>query len=246
MREILMGLGLSETEARLYLAMLKLGPASVQTIATEAVLSRTASYNLISGFQKKGLVSTYDRGKKTFYSVENPDKLDTYFGDKLKSMDVSLDSLRKMIPGLRASSTNKTPRVRFYTGEAGLKAMFRDIQDSGAEEFLEIANIDIVYKNVQEKALLNIRIEEKFHTLKFKAIVQGTPRNPMSGGVFRVLDNKIFGDFEGDILIYSDRIVYISFGAEIEVVILENKILSNTMRSIFLAAWQSATPYGRL
>ncbi|PIX62666.1 hypothetical protein CO057_01575 [Candidatus Uhrbacteria bacterium CG_4_9_14_0_2_um_filter_41_50] len=245
-KEILTGLGLSTTEARLYLAMLKLGPASVQNIAKESELSRTATYDLIAGLQKKGLASTYDRDKKTFFSAENPDQLETYFSDKMRGMDSSFERLKKVIPEMRAISKHDRPRVRFYTGEEGMRAMFRDVQDSGAEEFLEVVNVDAVYKNIKERVLLDLRTTEKFHMLRFKTLVQGEPRNPMSGGTIRLIDEKDFGLFEGDILLYSDRVVFLSFALESEVVILENKTLADTMRVLFNVAWQSARPYSRI
>ena len=64
--KLLTELGLTPTETRVYLSSLKSGPTSVQEIAKRAKLSRTATYDVIAALQERGLMSTFDRGKKKF------------------------------------------------------------------------------------------------------------------------------------------------------------------------------------
>ena len=46
--QILVQLGLQETEARFYLAALELGPASVRDVAAKAGISRTNAYDVFA------------------------------------------------------------------------------------------------------------------------------------------------------------------------------------------------------
>jgi hypothetical protein len=48
------------------------------------------------------------------------------------------------------------------------------------------------------------------------------------------------GDFQGDMWIYANRIAYINFVTRIEVVIVDNQIFADTMRALFMAAWNCA------
>src|SRR4051812_6506264 len=64
--------GLSEKEARVYLASLMLGPAGVQRIADQAGIKRVTTYVILESLIHVGLVSQSLRGKKTFFVAEDP------------------------------------------------------------------------------------------------------------------------------------------------------------------------------
>ncbi|MFA5945753.1 MAG: helix-turn-helix domain-containing protein [Patescibacteria group bacterium] len=69
-------LGVGEQEGRLYILSLKVGPASVATLATQLGVSRPQAYKLIGELEKFGLANYSGRKKfsRTFI-VESPSKL---------------------------------------------------------------------------------------------------------------------------------------------------------------------------
>ncbi|MFH1631808.1 MAG: helix-turn-helix domain-containing protein [bacterium] len=238
-KNILIELGLSETESKVYLAMLELGPSSVQEIAKKSGVSRTAAYDIISSLQKKGLASTFDKGKKTFYSAEDPEKLDDYFKARMGNMKSQLGSLKRMVPELRVMQGGDRPRVRYYEGDEGILALFRDLQNVKAKELLEVVNVDVVYSVVDEKLLLALRSAEAYKKIPIKILMKGEVRNPNPMVTARKLKDSL-GDFEGDIWIYADRIAFIRFLGNIEVVIIESDVFAQTARVLFMAAWNEA------
>ncbi|MBT4857238.1 hypothetical protein HON52_03565 [Candidatus Uhrbacteria bacterium] len=243
LKEVLTKLGLTDTETRMYLAMLTLGPESVQNISRKAGVSRTAAYDLIGALQHKGLASSFQRGKKKFFSAEDPDKLDDYFKGRMTEMKGQLDVLKRLMPELRVMSVGGgRPRVRFYTGEQGLRALFRDVVSVKSDELLEVANIDTVYDQLDESVLLDLRKTEHFKHVPIRVLIQGEPRNMSAGVEARVID-KAFGDFVGIIWIYADRVAMINLIGDMETVIIEQQIFSDTMRVLFNTAWSTATPY---
>jgi len=68
-------LGLSDKEAAVYLASLELGPSPVQVISRKAEVNRATTYVMIEVLLQKGLMSTFDKGKKTMYTAEKPERL---------------------------------------------------------------------------------------------------------------------------------------------------------------------------
>jgi sugar-specific transcriptional regulator TrmB len=107
-------LGLAAKEADTYLAMLELGPASVQDIAKKAGINRTTTYVMIEGLKKHGLVSTFERGKKTLFSAENPEQL-----LDILTKETSVINAKKSKPRCRACSPFSTrwktsPRSVFW------------------------------------------------------------------------------------------------------------------------------------
>jgi sugar-specific transcriptional regulator TrmB len=59
--------GLNEKEARIYLASLELGAASVQTLAEAASVHRVSAYDILEGLEQKGFIKTENRGKKRVF-----------------------------------------------------------------------------------------------------------------------------------------------------------------------------------
>ena len=76
--KLLTELGLTPTETRVYLSSLKSGPTLFRRSPSGAKLSRTATYDVIAALQERGLMSTFDRGKKKFFTAEEPERAVAY------------------------------------------------------------------------------------------------------------------------------------------------------------------------
>lgn len=136
--------GFSEKEARLYLAMLELGPTNVQEIANKAGLNRASSYILIESLKRRGLIATFEKGKRTQFSAEPPERLRAMLDDEQHQLDQKYQRLKEAMPGLTAcfnsSSLNK-PNIRLYEGEEGISCV-RDLFLSAKGSFYNFSIID--------------------------------------------------------------------------------------------------------
>ena len=68
-------LGLSDKEAKIYYTSLSRGPETAPNLAKLAYVVRPTTYVIIEGLIKKGLMSSFEKGKKTFYVAESPEHL---------------------------------------------------------------------------------------------------------------------------------------------------------------------------
>ena len=239
-KKTLTKLGLTDSESRVYLAMLRLGEQGVQHIAREAKISRTAAYEIVESLQSKGLVSSITRGSKTAYAAEDPEKLEAYFEQRIKDIHVELDTLRRITPELRVmQGGGDKSRARFFTGEEGLRALFRDVELVAPRELLELANIDAVYTYLDPKLLENARAVINYDRTRVKMLHRGQPRQHSNNVEFRRHVDEA-GDFQGDIWIYANRVAFINYVTRLEVVLIDNQIFADTMRALFMAAWLKA------
>ena len=94
----LQNLGLSEKEAKIYLASLELGPETVQNIAKKAGINRPTTYLQIESLKEKGLISEFQRGKKTFYAPESPNRLLSMLGTFEKELDFKTSAMCFVFP----------------------------------------------------------------------------------------------------------------------------------------------------
>jgi sugar-specific transcriptional regulator TrmB len=71
----LQDLGLSEKEAKAYLAALEIGRATADQLAKHAKIKRPTTYMQLESLMKMGLMSTYEEDKKTYFAPESPELL---------------------------------------------------------------------------------------------------------------------------------------------------------------------------
>ena len=74
-KEILQELGLSEAEAKVYLALLETGSTLAGQIIKKTGLHRGTTYQILQRLKEKGLVSSIIKGKKQYFEPASPDRL---------------------------------------------------------------------------------------------------------------------------------------------------------------------------
>jgi sugar-specific transcriptional regulator TrmB len=164
----LLKLGLSEKEAKVYLAALELAQDTAQNIAKKAGVNRPTTYVILEKLMKLGLISMLERGKKTMFVAENPRELSNLLDKEsqaLRHKKNELDEIMNQLLALYSSRSDK-PAVRYFEGPDGLEAMDRYGRErSDSKEILSISPIDVVEqyfgtrrkKSVGERVKMGIR-----------------------------------------------------------------------------------------
>jgi sugar-specific transcriptional regulator TrmB len=232
-------LGLSESESKVYFSSLSLGPASVQDIAKKARLSRTATYAAVEALQNRGLMSTHERGKKSVFAAEEPERAVSHFKEKVHDMQEKVETLNKMLPEIKLMSGGERPAVRFYEGKEALYALFTDVGRLQPETLCEIANLDDVYAHLDLATLGDVRKMLDPKKTKIRILHIGNTKDPRAEIFYSKVNKEVFGDFHGDIWIYNDRVAFIYFIGKVVTVILENQAFADTARFLFEVAWKS-------
>ena len=65
-------IGLTEKEAKVYLAALELGQSTVQQISQKAKVNRATTYVILESLMDKSVIKTLEQGKKRFFVAEGP------------------------------------------------------------------------------------------------------------------------------------------------------------------------------
>jgi len=136
------------------------------------------------------------------------------------------------------------PIVRFFEGREALYALFTDLVSTHPQELLELANIDTVYDGLDQNVLLDARKALDESRVKIKMLHRGEIRNPRKGAEYcRLLPE--FGDFNGEIWIYENRVAFVEFVGKMVMVIIESRTFADMGRVLFNAAWAvcRADPY---
>ena len=132
MIENLTKFGLSEKEAKVYLACLELGDSVASDIALKSNLPRTLVYDILERLIDLGLVSYSIRDNKKFFRASDPEELLRILHEKEEVVQKSLPELKN----LQKMKGVKRPKIDVYEGKEGMKAVMDDILRSGVTEFL--------------------------------------------------------------------------------------------------------------
>jgi predicted transcriptional regulator len=124
----LMGIGLEEKEARVYLALVSLGSASAYAIAEKAEMKKPTTYVILSELLQKGLVLKSLKSKRQLFSAKSPDELLAQAEEKLRAARASL-------PKIQALSKEQKIKTMYFEGMNAFKEvlMYKADAMSGKE-----------------------------------------------------------------------------------------------------------------
>ncbi|MHB8830868.1 MAG: TrmB family transcriptional regulator [Patescibacteria group bacterium] len=240
--------GLSEKESLVYLAMLELGPASVQDIAKKAGVNRATTYVMIESLKRRGLMSTFDKGRKTFFVAESPEHLKRLSETELRAAEEKASRLKQSLPLFMAlfnSASASKPMVRYYEGEEGVSTCRAMIGEATGEvlNFLSRDEGTIALSKVNESERLDLA--GRVHGRKIIAIKPGMPRPKHNAAMW--LEKTIPYDkypFTGDMLFFDNKIIIFFMQEEKPYVfVIESQEVYNMLKTMFEVVWQTATPY---
>ncbi len=236
--------GLTEKEARVYLASLELGTATVQEISQKSNVNRATTYIQVESLLKQGLLSTVDKDKKSLFMAEKPEKLITILEDRRQELEFKEEKIRKLIPDFEAlyNVVEDKPRVRFFQGFTGTQSWRADIFKQAPKQMNVILplieNFDKMVSETDFLEKLFSRIEE----IRFlvpaekKQIMKKWPASQN----FKMKYHKIKG-FKSELIVYSGK-VFISkpiYGKSMSILLEESNFYESFL-AMYNHFWEIA------
>lgn len=235
--------GLSEKEARVYLATLELAQSSVQDVAKKSGINRTTVYVILESLIKKGLCSTYSKDKKIYYMAESPDVLMNIFDLQKKAIEDKQKRIEELMPQLRSvfNRQESKPVVRFFEGKEGLRAMSNELLSSQAKIIRMIYSVDAlknVFSDTERDQSRKIRINKNIKSKVLYTFHTGELSSTPDGERIKIPEAEF--PVNSDIALFDNKIRIASLGKKLNGVIIENEDMYNTFVSLFDLAWEAA------
>lgn len=247
-------LGLSNKEARIYVASLVLGPSGVQTIADRSGIKRVTTYVILESLVSLGLVSQSVKGKKTLFIAEDPSNLRRLLDKREQEVKDQKVSFESILPELSSLKTlpKDSPVVKFYDtaeGIRGLFATFFDNYDGKDDTVHGISNLDNLHQFFPEVLEAKGNPSRQRNKIKSKFLYT-TVRGPiyLDGDEVMNRESRFMPPenfpFKGDFNIVGEYVIMISFVAENPLAItIRSAEMAASMRAIFDLAWAQAKNY---
>ena len=226
-------IGLTQSEVKIYLTLLKFGVSTTSDLSKKAKIHRTYIYDILEKLIIKGLVSTFKEKSKKYFIASSPSKIKNYIEEKLDIIENILPQLEK----LKIKNSNEVS-VEIYKGIEGLKTILSDLVQEGTDYYgigswnpIEDALPIYMKKIIRE-------INEK--KLKERAILpEGEIVIEANDHKHRYLKKELINMYS--MLIYSDRVCFTLWNPEPIQILIKSEDLANAKREEFKILWEIAT-----
>jgi len=199
---ILEQIGLTESEAKVYMALLKLGETTAGPIVNEAKVTRSKIYDILERLKNKGLISYIIKESIKYFSATSPSNILDYLDEKEEEIITEKKAVKNLLPQLEQQYKkiieNKIAEI--YIGMKGMQNAFNLLvkEFSKKEEYYafgagkgeNVEKIQIFFdrlhrerikKNVKTKIIFNkssiglFKSQEESNLVQVKYLIESTP-----------------------------------------------------------------------
>ncbi len=235
----IMGVGLTEKEAQVYLATLENGTSVVSDIAKSAGYNRITTYTILEKLLLRGLVSQTNKKDTKHFTAVAPEIFAKDVMQRARDFKQDIPLLKSL-----AGGQESRPVVQFFEGLEGVKKAYQETLKSRTE-ILNYANS----KNLREH-WQNYDDEYVAKRAKKKKFLRGLAPDDEPGCMVRADDKKYFREIrllpqklfwvENEINIFDDKLLITSFEPQIFAILIQSKAVADTQRQIFEMSWMFA------
>ncbi len=234
--KILPSLGLSPMQAKVYLAALELGEATIQALSRKSGVNRSTIYTFIEELKTQGYILETRRKKRRIYSAIHPERL-------VEIQKSRVSELEGMLPELLAinNQSAKKPRVTYYEGKKGIEDIYADMLRD-RKEILAYEDLDNLKAGLSESFFEYFPKERARRNIIISSISRDTPFarkfSKHNMGLLRKTRFISAAEFKTDINIYGNKVAMMNLrGKPPFCVLIEDHFLADTMRIIWQQLW---------
>lgn len=127
--KILEEIGLTKSEIKAYLALIKLGSTSTGPLSKQSQVSRSKLYAVLDKLEKKGIVSHIEKDNTAYFQAVEPAKIINYIEDKEKDFKRLMEDFKGFLPQLNNyyENSENVQKVCVYQDFGGLCAAYEHI-----------------------------------------------------------------------------------------------------------------------
>jgi sugar-specific transcriptional regulator TrmB len=243
-KRILEEIGLTESEIKVYLALLKRGSSTKGPIVREAGITSSKVYEVIDRLIDKGLASYVLKNKVKYFNAAPPSRIKDYLREKeekLKEQEKTLDSILPQLEMLENIKERKSD-AEVYRGWKGMQTVYNDLIETlqPGEEYLVFgASVGADRKRTRSFfRRFSMKVQRK--RLNAKIIFNENARGNIPGiedaAQLRYLDHNT----PSEILVYSDKTAIVLLEKDPLIILIRGENIANSFRTYFDVMWKAA------
>jgi len=228
--------GLSEKESKVYLANLKAGDCTANKLSELTGIRRSTVYEVIESMKKKGVISSYQKNNKYYFSALSPQDLITLLREKE-------EKIKKIVPELVSlmGAVSEKPNVRLFEGIKGMKNVVDEMLNS--KEIL-VYGATKTGDPIFEHYIPNFAKRRESKEVRMRAIISpDIPEHMVEKGIRKYTDIrtlKFLEDHKVAYFIYDNSLIIMTLGEELIAIKIESPLLVESQRLVFEQLWNIA------
>jgi len=244
---ILNKIGLTESERKVYLALIELGDSTRSDIVNKSGVAGSKVYDLIDKLMQKGLISVYIHNKIKHFKPTNPHQIINYIDEKKQEILNIEKEAKLLLPSLmlKFNSSKEEQEVELINGLKGLEIIFREqvallkkgeaCYVIGGTKGTDEEIIQVFFEKIHL-----LREEKGIRTLMIYNLAQKNSVNKLYSSKKYPHTRTRFIDHTSPVAIniYKDRTVIIIFGNKISAIHIKSQDIANSFVGYFNLLWK--------
>ncbi len=242
--KILNEIGLTNSEIKVYLALLKLGSSKKGPIVKEAGITSSKIYEVIDKLVEKGLASFVVKERVRYFNAAPPSRIKDYLSEKEAKLKKQEIEFGEFLPQLELMSklTEKQNDAEIYRGWKGMQTVYNDLLESlkpkehyfvfGASKGLDLDKVKSFYTRFNEKA----QQKKLVANIIFNEQARGNIPNVGKTGRVKFLNQTT----PAEILIYANKTAIVLLEKEPLVILVRGESISESFKQYFDVLWKIA------
>lgn len=230
-------IGLEKKQAKIYLACLELGEATIIGISRKAGIKRTTVYENVDEMINAGYLTATTKGKRKMFVAIDPRELK----DLMRKREDMLEQIMPQLMSMNNVSKDK-PKIWFFQGREGISNAYHDILSYPGAEVVGWASGEIlkmfawkeaekyVAKRQRKKIMQKLIMPDDKHSEQFISRDQHHLR------MTKVVSAEEY-PFKIEINVYANRVSIFSVKDKMAV-IMESEPIASAWRMIFKMCWK--------
>lgn len=237
---LLRAIGLTQTETRVYLSLLRLGTTTAGKIVEETGIYRKNLYDALTKLIEKGLVTYVIENKIKYFQPKDPENLIRYLDEKKNRISEQQQELLSELPSLRKKFESLTPEIEseIYRGNEGIKTILKECLKYKKVLFIG-ATGDVESRLPYFWPQYNKRREMLRCSWKLLLVHEAKDRPITKSKLYeyKILPKMLSG--LNVIYIYGDYVANVLWLEKPVAFVIKHKILSNNYRKYFNYLWDT-------
>ncbi len=238
---ILKEIGLTDSEIKVYLALLELGSSKKGPIVKKSKITSSKVYEVVDKLIEKGLASYVIKDKVKYFNAAPPSRIKDYLKQKKAKLKEQEAEFEKILPSLNLKQklVSKKTDAEVYRGWKGMQTVYNDLLETlkkgeqyfifGASKGMDEKKVKSFYRRFNQKA-----VKKK---LKANIIFNENARNNIPNvektGKARYLDHTT----PSEILIYKNKTAIVLLEKEPLIILIRGKSIAKSFKAYFDIMW---------
>lgn len=238
----LLKIGLTEGEAKVYLALSELGSSTVGPIVKKSSVAYSNIYDILNRLINKGIVSFIIKNKTKHFQAASPSNLIDFLNKKEKEISKQKESLKEILPDLeKLQELKSNQEAEIFLGKRGLKTAYEKLLKNTTKND-EISFFYIHDEEYGEESnLFYNSITELSQKTKNRGICNKNYKKSWFAKKATHLEMK-FTDIPipGNIDIIKDKVLIVSWKDTIFSILINSESFANSFKDYFEHMWRIA------